>query len=1287
MSLFVDFAGLNFLIQDAITSSANYIGYPLGSTVSSYYNDKFSLSNTNDYLVALNLHRNGPYGYSTFRQVRVSHNNLSRYQRNNNSFSIVNQPSETVNISKGAGDINFVTSRYGEVEQYTEMPVISRYKPLQFKFGVGIDNPRIENKQGPLSVPNIENVILFDSFGNEKNHFSSENLNRKLGLNELTDEEYEVIKDFYLDGGLDSDDSPISTFIYLKYRENLYPRESNMYRAHIRQRTNYANNFWRFSRTDRSTTVDFDFNSSGFDGSMWNIDGPSSWPTVATATSPTDTFIYKSGRLQSNGAGILQNNQSIFFAQKTAVTPNKLYPYPIYNRQHALFHSRSVVAPSGIAIDETGSSDSHITDTDGSGPLFGGFAAWEAGDQSGLVPFYNTIDEFYSEDLRVKYKDYSILPEYRSSRFMNEYYDSGSGEYVPQGFLEVSGGLDGNSLSNEEDFFNVYSTTEFFRDFATLKKDHKGFVDPSMISITCKAIKKFIPYNSFYPSQRTVDLANEFWSSYSQFVSSSISSSVFGDQEYGKLNFMVPLFAPGVLFNSIKAGVACDYPLSSQTSSVSENQVFSVSRDADAGTGLKQHFIGGEFDKRIPFEALIEPQNYLKDLKIINQEPHPSGSAANGAAQWSGGGRTVYNIMASNFCAEVADFYLGDGTFTGLRSLPQGNNRFGNMTNGKVYSMRVKMYRSMTGPNLSVVSENAPSGLNYNTADYFYIPPQDISEGPNTGFFDDGQAPRETITMYSRPSAFGPAVCARLGSAASFRPNLSASSANGYNFPFTPPYYHGQSWAHIYYTASADGKHTLDEILSEATVRYYRVDPASWRDTERESGGNNAQSGSMGVDTTLTVDNYHIQRINTNAMQLSASVNLFNILDTSGVRPRPGNDPTVSSQESRWIIQTKFETPILNFKNVSLTASTRDAQTPRGMWHQYGQDPRGDEGIYLEVEDIPDSWHIGAEGQNPETVKNTYESLADVCGFTKKPIALGDIRDQKEVSEAIVAIPFTELNGEKKFFELEGLNGSAGVLDMVNKMRKYILPPQFDFVRNSNITPFTMYIFEFFHQFDREDLKNMWQGLYPKISREFEEATTSISHPLLAKELLGTGIKGDNRKIGSTLPDKIRWMVFKIKRRANHNYFSKIVGSNKEPLGFNQDVTPNWPYDYFSFIELAKINGEIKFSEISQKGRIVSDVALGDSINEKSTRTEIRSESDGPSGIVVATGGDPNAGVLYDDSPDVPGPKPDLEDFVPPGREENIFNPADPTSGATGTDEGPDDNDSSSTTSFDTSDI
>lgn len=1256
MSLFVDFAGLNTLIQDAVTSSANYIGYPLTEDVSSYYNPQFPLANNVDYLAALNLHRNGPYGYSTFRQLRVSHNNLSRYQRKNNSFSIINEPSLTVNTSKTASDLNYVASRYGDISRYIEMPIIDRYKPLRFKFGVGIDNKRLENKQGPLSVPNIETVILLNSFGNEINFFSSEELNRKVNLKTLTDEEYEVIKNFYLNGGLDADDSPISTFIHLVYSENLYPREINKYRHHIRQRTNYANSYWRSSRSDRHTTQ----YPSGFDGegnilaSIWSLDVDQDWPTLITSSDDPDA--YNSGRAigasgQRYDNGILQNNRSIFFKTTGFYSSvNLLSTLPIYNRQHAIHHSKSVVSPNGIEISETGTVGS-------AGPAFGGFAKWEAGDQSGLQPFYDTIDKFYSEDLKVRFKDYSILPEYRSSRFVDQFYENGSGEYIPDNFLETSGGLSGSNLSSEDQFYDVYSTTEFFKNFAQIKKDHKGFVDPSMITLTCKAVKKFVPYNSFYPSERTVDLAREYWNSFSPYVSSSTFSTFFGDLEFGKNNFMVPLFSPGVLFNSIKAGVACDYPLSSQTSSLNQNRVRRTGRTLN---GKSEYFITGEFDKRVPFEALLEPQSYLANYRILNQEPHPSGSVNNGSVVWNGGGKTIFNIKASNFCAEVADFFLQDGIFTKIESNKQGSNKFGILQSGSTYTMRVKMYRSMTGPNYSVLSDNAPTGgAPYDTVDYFYIPPQDVPSGPNSSFFNDG-APRETMTMYSRPSAFGPAVCA--ASSTSGIANFSASSANGYNFPFTPPYYHGQSWAHISYTADRDGKHTIDEIIAGATTKYYRVDPATWAATEIAAGGFNSKLGPLGVTSSadLNSNNYHLQKVNTNAMQLSASLNLFNIQDSPNSKTaRTSNNPSLTTGDAKWVIQTKFETPILNFNNVDVTTSSLDAQTPRGMWHQYGVNPTGDQGIYLEVEDVPNNWYIGAEGLDQDEVKNNYKSLADVCGFSKRPIRLGETRDRKEVSEAIVAIPFTELNGEKKFFELESLNGSQVLRDMVTKMQKYVLPPQFDFVKNKDITPFSMYIFEFFHQFDREDLTNMWQGLYPKISREFKEATSSISHPLLAKELLGTGIKEDNRKIGSTLPDKIRWLVFKIKKRANHNYYSKIVGSNKEVRGLSDYVTPNWPYDYFSLIELAKLDGEIKFSEIAQKGSIVRDITLGDSTNEKSSRNQIFSDV-GTAGVaVVAT--DPNAGTIYDDGPDVPPPIVEIE---PP--------PVDPT---TNLPETPDDGD------------
>ena len=178
---------------------------------------------------------------------------------------------------------------------------------------------------------------------------------------------------------------------------------------------------------------------------------------------------------------------------------------------------------------------------------------------------------------------------------------------------------------------------------------------------------------------------------------------------------MVPMFAPGVLFNSIKAGVACDYPLSSETGST-EDLVKKFAKIIDSKT---EYCVIGEYDKRVPFEALIDPQNYLAGYKIINQEPHPSGSSNNGSAIWNGGGNNIYNIMASNFCAEVADFFMANGQFTFLESKKQGDANFGSMVSGNIYTMRVKMFRSATGPNPSIVNT---ASITDPTADILIFP-------------------------------------------------------------------------------------------------------------------------------------------------------------------------------------------------------------------------------------------------------------------------------------------------------------------------------------------------------------------------------------------------------------------------------------------------------------------------------------------------------------------------------------------------------------------------------------
>ena len=94
------------------------------------------------------------------------------------------------------------------------------------------------------------------------------------------------------------------------------------------------------------------------------------------------------------------------------------------------------------------------------------------------------------------------------------------------------------------------------------------------------------------------------------------------------------------------------------------------------------------------------------------------------------------------------------------------------------------------------------------------------------------------------------------------------------------------------------------------------------------------------------------------AMQLDASLNIF----TSTLKVMEGStlgEQAQALQDQRWRIQTKFETPMLNFHyledadltTVGTKGSLTDYEggvnsvTPRGMWHQFGRIPKADEGV------------------------------------------------------------------------------------------------------------------------------------------------------------------------------------------------------------------------------------------------------------------------------------------------------------------------------------------------------
>ena len=1213
----------------------------------------------------------------------------------------------------------------------------------------------------------------------------------------------------------------------------------------------------------------------------------------------------------SKGEGELQNCYSMFHGGHSILSGNapggvrglfangpafpyltQIHPTALYARKQTLASYRSVVGPYGIDIPETASNETvaklSLTSSGlggggntatGSGDvmtkhtywgnidLYGGEAAWEAGPLAGFIshsvddfgaltpyfvsasslPWYDKYED-YVLDLRAVAKEYSIVPEFRSARWLSTS-SIGIPFTAPLNIpwyhtLEiVTGGATGSyneALDNnpEKVVFKVIKGDNL-RDLEGIhgQIDHDDWADGAMgiarLKLTMEAVVKFVPYEGFYPAQRTLQLVEQFWKSHGpnvrtqwkagaappgspgthghrmfsepQFTSTvntynasrRISTQVLQDRSATDLvtytlsgypfysasyeggvtwptgasdadcllngkHFARPLnqtlFAPGILYNTIKSGIAVDYP-------VMFSESFGRCQNNMAVGDLKTNYwaISGSvegvrsiFDSRIPFEAIINPGafgGHLGGREIVDMEPHPWSALPHTYTTLTPGGDLQYSKMMSNFCAATADFFLNNSKFTRMES--EAKSSF-YVESGSIYGMRVKLYRSMNkdrdysqNPKARTISNHgvwggggvgwAPLGATSSITNKAYPIPQDPIPsgtypgyihwvtGTNEGYGWPGQAGlKETITMYSRPGAFGPPLSGRnfhplgvstgvhWGSTYPWQVESSGTMDcyNGYNWAYTPGYYHGQSWVDIVYMPSESADVNIDQVFAsdKTYVKHWRADAGPTASFQIKGGTASPDGGAGYVGHTIIPDNLHTSgtivnssghfyggdNVNDNAMQMSGSFSLFRttevpeygwtILSTGHLAPEINANAGAKS----WVIEPRFETPILNFNDqygirpiqssditVPLYASE---SVPRGMWHQFGTIPGTSPGgrptgIFFEVNDIPVMWlenHPHVVGSVP-TIYNKnyagaarphlwgeYRSLAETAGFAKGYKRLGEIKENKKVSEAIVAVPYYLDGDTKRFFNLQVtreqineyrqkrhfatnvditnllpqvinpdsgrlLGNDGGLLYLFDKMERFVFPPQLDFLRYPEFVlgaepattpplyedghgPRVMYVFEFEHEFDKDDLSYMWQNLAPRNYKSYKKMKREISHDMLnsagAYEFL-------NRDEFLMFSKQIRWMVFKVKQRGMHNYADILTGDPHiyrdgvltdlnvfGPSAFppnptlhdpTADLWPdehhvvehNWPYDYFSLIEQAKMTVDVEFRPVS----------------------------------------------------------------------------------------------------------
>lgn len=1249
-----NFSAVQTGLLNYLTASENFLGLPAGSSAKSYINQtlwnigggefsNFSFFPTSapSALHALINQRQGPWGGASWKIYKKDDHPIVRAHKQENRLSYLT----TVKVKNSDGLIIPKT----ELTSVIEPAITSKFHPLVHRLRVKQNQFNDEATSVKLEHSYLNNVAYFND------HLDNNNTNlndRILSTRNLpTSQQTLDVVNYYLFGGeLLPDLNPVKEFQSLEITETVYPKAKNTYLSRTRQRENFKNNFWRTSRADRSSKDNGSLKPFINDGgtydpreldataSMWPLDArldftsgspgrlPINTSEGCTTVMAITTCVPVSGG--SDQAGVLQTNAGIF---DTFTTLNGVIAgaqlLPQYNRR----------IPGTIA------SDSGSAAPAGRVYQFGD-TLWEvnkATDINGnavprhqlIAPFYDSYDD-YIDDLKRAAKNYGILPEYRISDHMDFFVNVKNGNFLAENTasFSITGSTTNLSSSTNSDFFKTYSHTDFLKTFKLVNTEYGDKTNVRTVTLSAEAAIKFLPYNGFYPAQRTVQLAKLWYEDYKESVSltSSYGNTLLGFNE--KINdstagFARPifqsLFAPGILYNSIKSGVAVDYPVSVTASGMNPNFTTKGQANSRYATNGSDHAniqmknflkniprIDTGLNYRVPFEGLLDPEGYISGRYFLDQEPHPSASINNLTCSL-GVGNPTYKLAMNNFLASTIDFFKPDGKLTTLASVADtdpayGGNKSdgGGFKAGNEYTMRIVCFNGTYTTKQELVDlayGDAGASARLRSAS-FALNPQTCVMYAQTG----------SNTALSQSdywgSAFGPPMDAGPfghGFGAEEDSNdeapyyLAFSSASFE--PFTPPYYDGYSHIELTFRPKFDGFIPMTEVVSQLTQSVFR-----WT-THQNSFG--AGAGPL------------------HAMQLSASMNYLQIADekVTTFDPISGKPISVggSSDESgqKLVIQPKWETPILNFKNAAPTLPvTGSGSIARGMWHQYGEIPQGDEGIWLQIQDIDEREFKEDGSDNPITTG----SLADLLGFKKDPVRLGETAQQKVISEAIVAIPFVIARGEQQRYKISKgtfalakeaeragglknlsqatislLTGELGdasppaqsMIDMISKMKKFVIPPHLDFVMNDSIDPFAMFILDYSVTLQQTDLLNIWQNIAPEIGRTFQKQDASLPLKVFSEDNL---TKKEIVEQGGATPlsffsEDTQWMVFKVKERAAFNYFAKTADSrDDERFKFNfevgskgaeitsvPDYSYNWPFDFFSLIELAKIDATV----------------------------------------------------------------------------------------------------------------
>ena len=970
--------------------------------------------------------------FPIWKALRTGETSLGREPRETNTYTRYDTVATLNNDHENnvAPDGNWTSSALRVSDSsalYRSAPVTSKHKPM-----FQLTNAYVGTAAKDAGT--FTNVSFRYTYGNEFQGFAHQGLNEHLGFRPSYGRRpYDVFRKVSLEyaGGNQhafriAGIKEIKQFIY---EEVIYPKDIYTYLSGTRDRTNFENSFWRDNGigTASAGTIAA-ITTSGSILSNTASYNPEI-PRISDEYSNSQGYVFLKKEQQphknageepsGNGSGSIWPMDSFLYARymssldsdSTMAFAQGLYAgelmVPLYGGLQWDGTSTPELTSSN---DQRSAQYVYTVPTITSANKFEGRSlggpttrpAWTAGDSRRIIeganrgdaldsryPFYDTYDDF-AAGVRLAGQDHTLVPEYRASEHVFTGLDVNNGDWglLNTTLLDITGTAaprnnssylgsyerpikrPGETTWNQADpsFIERWGSTELFTYLQkVMRNDSVANGPPTDLRLTARTVQKVLPYDGFYPVHRSTQIATLF----SQSISPGISFTGTFTGKRRWQNILKPFFAPGILFNSIKSGVAVDHPVRGYNAEWSPgtdswDDQFNSQGTANPLAGPLSGTIASSspalppynlrnnatpndssniwWYRRQQFESLIDPLKHIapsgEKVFFLNDDVNAyllmdATGSLDGDSIRTTSKYKEYKSGIGNFCGAVPDFFLENEGMSKLVSNVPDPDKI-QVEKGKTYVMEVVLRKT------------------------------------------------DNFNMYSNPYAFGvptatgskdwDTVAAAHGAAA-VPPGTHWPLHRGEFAPFTPPYFYGDSVARIVYKpqeslfSSGDAglqiqqyEVSLREILADINdttiagsfIEYFNSNDSLF---DQDSSG-----------TPTLRPEYGWNRAWLNKMNISASIVVNNdYADLIG----DGYDL------NQWVIMPKWETPILDFPrpaddmgsgivggpdgrynfSASVDAGNYNSGTAPektyGMWHQYGMVPETGQGVKLIVRGLP----------------------------------------------------------------------------------------------------------------------------------------------------------------------------------------------------------------------------------------------------------------------------------------------------------------------------------------------